>query len=295
MAATVDVQGGVNSRFEYHVVAIGAGGQKWVIDRGAIKLSDRDGIGSDKAPIDPSSHPEDWDVLTRKFLRSTWRTNRAGREMKLKFLVVDTGGEDGVTHNAYAWYRRLRRLGLHDRVILYKGGSEKKAPIIKESLVGGGAAGEKGDVPLLVCNPNLLSDMVSADLRREVPGPGYIHLPAPKHPTLNPEGWVTQAVFDELEAEVRNPDGTWTQVKKRNEWHDLFRMLYAGMLRRKLDRITDWNNVPPWLAPLDQNSEIIYAEDRRAMQEDPVTPPQSEDYRPLVPRTRPRRHAAPVL
>jgi len=295
LAAAIDVQGGVNSRFEYHIVAIGAGNQKWVIDRGAIKLSDRDGIGTDKAPIDPASHPEDWDVLTRKFLRSTWRTNRAGREMKLKFIVVDTGGEDGVTHNAYAWYRRLRRLGLHDRVILYKGGSEKKAPIIKESLVGGGAAGEKGDIPLLVCNPNLLSDMVSADLHREMPGPGYIHLPAPKHPTLNPEGWVTQAVFDELEAEVRNPDGTWTQVKKRNEWHDLFRMLYAGMLRRKMDRITDWNTVPSWLAPLDQNSEIIYAEDRRAMQDDPVTPPQSEDYRPLAPRTRPRRHAAPVF
>ena len=295
LSGSVDVQGGVNARFEYHVVAIGAGRRRQVIDRGEIKLSKREGMGSDMAPIDPASYPEDWDTLTERLIKGTWRTSRPGHEMRLKFLVVDTGGEDGVTHNAYAWWRRLRKLGMHNRVVLYKGGSDKKAPAIRESMVGARRAGEKGDVPLLNCNPNLLSDMVYADLRRPTPGPGYIHLPAPKHPTLNPDGWVSQAVFDELESEVRNPDGTYTQVKKRNEWHDLFRMQFAGELRFKIDKITDWNNVPPWLAPLGENSEIIFAEDRRQMQADPVVLPESPSLQVRRPNTRPRRSAAPSL
>jgi phage terminase large subunit GpA-like protein len=295
LGGSVDVQGGQNARFEYHIVAIGANNERQVIDRGAIKLSDRDGMGTDKAPVDPASHAEDWDVLTRRLLQGTWRTNRPGYEMRLKFLVVDTGGEDGVTHNAYAWWRRLRRIGLHDRVVLYKGGTDKKAPVIRETAVGARRQGEKGDIPLLLCNPNLLSDAVYADLKRTEPGPGYIHLPAPRHPTLNPDGWVTQAVFDELEAETRNPDGTWTKVRKRNEWFDLFRMLRAGELRFGLDKVRDWNVVPPWLAPLAQNSEIMYAEDRRAMQADPVALPPSADVRVARPPTRARRSTAPAF
>ena len=296
LCASIDVQGGVNSRFEGQIVAIGARGEKWVIDRFDIRLSDREGMGADKAPIDPASHAEDWDVLTRRLFRSTWRTSRLGYEMKLKFAVVDTGGEDGVTHNAYAWYRRLRKLGLADRVILYKGASTPNAPIIKESMVGKVREGDnKGDIPLLICNPNLLSDMVFADLKRPSPGPGYIHLPMPRHPSLNPDGWVSQSVFDELEAEVRGADGKWTQVRKRNEWFDLMRMVYAGMLYKRIDKIMDWNNVPPWLAPLSSNTEVIFAEDRRAMQDDPVTVSESTEFRLLRPRTRARRHAAPVL
>jgi len=293
LTASVDVQGGQNARFEFTIVAVGANLERHVIDRGDIKLSDRDGIGTDKAPIDPASHPEDWDVLTRRLLLATWRTNRPGYEMRLKFAVVDTGGEDGVSHNAYAWWRRLRRLGLHDRVVLYKGGTDKKAPPIRETMVGARRQGEKGDIPLLLCNPNLLSDMVYADLKRSEPGPGYIHLPAPRHPTLNPSGWVSQAVFDELEAETRNPDGTWTKVRKRNEWFDLFRMLRAGELRFGLDKVRDWNNVPPWLAPLAQNSEIMFAEDRRALQADPVVMPPSPELQLRRPATRARRHSAP--
>lgn len=291
LMASVDVQGGINARFEYQIVAVGPGRERQVIDRDVIRLSKREGIGQDLAPVDPASYPEDWDVLTDKLLMSTWRTNRPGYEMRLKLLVVDTGGEDGVTHAAYAWFRRLRKLGLHGRVALYKGGSDKKAPVIRESLVGARRAGEKGDIPLLHCNPNLLSDMFYADLRRQSKGPGYIHLPAPKHPSLNPTGWVSQAVWDELEAEVRNADGTYTQVKKRNEWHDLFRMQIAGELRLKLDKVQDWNNVPDWLKPLSANSELMYSEDRRAMREDVERVVQSQ---PVVrPTTRPRRFTAP--
>lgn len=225
IVAAVDVQGGVNSRFVVQVHAIGPGMEQWLVDRFEIKWSQREGMGTEFAPLDPAAYPEDWDTLTEQLLLATWRTPIIGVEMKLKLLGVDTGGEDGVTENAYAWFRRVRKLGLAKRVMLYKGGSSPGAPIIKESMVGKRSARGKGDVPLMICNPNLLSDAVSSGLKRQSGGAGYIHFPAPKHLTQNPNGWLSQAFFDELSSEVRDKNGTWRQIRKRNETFDLCRMI----------------------------------------------------------------------
>jgi phage terminase large subunit GpA-like protein len=267
LVASVDVQGGATSRFVVQVHAVGAHMEQWLVDRFEIRESKREGMGGRFAPIDPAGYPEDWDVLTDKLLNATWRTPTEGLEMRLKLLIVDSGGEDGVSHNAYAWYRRLRREGLHKRVMLYKGSNQKTAPIIKETLVGKINNKGKADVPLHVCNPNLLADSVDSGLRRATPGPGFIHFPPPKHPKLNPDGWLPQAFFDELKAEVRQPNGVWKQVRKRNETFDLCKMVRAGLLVLKLDKIRDWSSVPSWLAPLDMNSEIVTVEDRRDMKE----------------------------
>lgn len=266
LMASVDVQGGVNSRFVVQIHAVGPFQEQQLVDRFEIKLSRREGMGQEFAPIDPASYPEDWDVLTEDLLRATWRTPTEGREIKLKLLVVDSGGEDGVSANAELWFRRVRLAGLGDRVRLYKGASSKTAPILKVSLIGKSTAKGKGDIPLLLCNPNLLSDAVAAGLKRQEAGPGYIHFPAPKHPTTNPNGWLPQSFFDELTAETRGKNGTWSQIRKRNETFDLCRMIRAGMLHLKLDKVKDWNKVPAWLAPLEQNSEVITAEARREMQ-----------------------------
>jgi phage terminase large subunit GpA-like protein len=228
-------------------------------------------MGEEFAPIDPASYPEDWDVLTDKVLNATWRTPIPGREIKVVKVTVDTGGEAGknadlnVTLNAYAWFRRVRALGMSGRVMLYKGASEPKAPLMKETWQGKRKLKDKGDVPVYMCNPNLLSDAVDAGLRRDSPGPNYIHFPPPRHPETNPDGWVTQAFFDELQAEVRGPNGTWQKMRKRNETFDLCRMIRAGALRLGLDKIKDWNVVPPHLAPLELNSMVVTVEDRREM------------------------------
>lgn len=296
LVASVDVQGGTNARFEIEVHAVGVEREQWLVDRFSIKDSARPGIGTEFAPIDPARYPEDWDVLTERLLRATWRTSDEDRELRLKMLVVDTGGEDGVTDNAYAWYRRLRQQRLHNRVTLYKGASTPNAPVIRESMVGKHTAKSKGDIPLLVCNPNLLSDIVSAGLKRGGPGPGYIHFPPPKHPVTNPNGWLPAAFFDELSAEVRQPNGTWAKVRARNESFDLCRMICAGLLRLGLDKIRDWNKVPPWLAPLHLNSEIVSRSDRRAMQENkPVAPTAPAEVRVLRRVSRPRRRSVAAL
>lgn len=265
VAASVDVQGGVNSRFVVQVHAVGPHMEQALVDRFEIKKSMREGMGDEFAPIDPASYPEDWDVLTEKLLRATWRTPEEGREIRLKVLVVDTGGEDGVTDKAYAWYRRIRRLGMASRVRLYKGASTPNAPIIKESKVGARGGKTKPDIPLLVCNPNLLSDAVDAGLRRDTPGPGFIHFPPARHPTQNPNGWLAPSFFDELKAEVRTASGVWSQVRKRNESFDLCRMIRAGLLSLGLDKVADWSVVPAWLAPLEINSEVVTSDDRREM------------------------------
>lgn len=262
LVATVDIQGGVGSRFVVQVHAVGPHREKWLVDRYNITDSEREGVGGGFAPIDPAAYAEDWDVLTEKVLRSTYRTHVEGQELRVRLTVVDTGGEDGVTERAYAWYRRLRRLGIANRVMLVKGqGRNAKAvmPLIKESLVGNRNPKEKGDIPLYLINSNQLKDIVANGLARQIPGPGYFHVPS----------WVPQAFFDELQSEVRNADGTWTQIRKRNESFDLLAYCEAGCMRLGADKI-NWDKPPEWARPLAENSERITRDDRRDLQKNEV-------------------------
>ena len=305
LLASVDVQGGTTSRFVVQIHAVGPHMEQWLVDRFELKHSMREGMGGDFAPLDPAAYPEDWDVLTEKLLRATWRTPEEGREIKLRRIIVDTGGEDGVTHNAYAWFRRLRAERMAHRVVLYKGASEPKAPVIKETMVGKRHAKSKPDVPLYVCNPNLLADAVDSGLRRGKAGPNFIHFPPPKHPTANPDGWLPQSFFDELKSEVRQANGTWKQIRKRNETFDLCKMIRALMLVMGLDKIKDWDVVPAWLAPLSLNSEVISAEERREMKDNERVasaavdepPPRTQDVRILQHRAKKIRRsvASPYL
>ncbi len=267
LAASVDVQGGQNARFVVQVHAIGPHLEQWPVDRYAITESNREGVDGEKAPIDPANYPEDWNVLTDLVVKATYRLTEDGRELRIRMIAVDTGGEQGtrkgengsdggVTVNAYDWYRRLRREGYNSRVMLIKGASTKTAPLIRESWVGAKKKDEKGDIPLYLLNTNQLKDAVSASLKRETPGPGYMHIP----------GWLPASWFDELKAEVRNPDGTWTKVRKRNESFDLCAYIRAAILRLGGDKI-NWDAPPEWARPLAENPDVITSEQRRELQD----------------------------
>lgn len=267
LIASVDSQGGSTARFVVQVHAIGPHMEQWLVDRYTITKSKRPGMGEEFAPIDPASYAEDWDLLTERVVRATYRTSTEGREIRVRLTVVDTGGEgkkkdasqvkaEGVTEKAYAWFRRLRREGLAGRVMLVKGVSTKPDWMIKESMVGARNTREKGDIPLWLLNPNLLKDALSAGLKRGAPGPNYRHFPA----------WLPASFFDEMESEVRNEQGVWMQVRKRNEAWDLCVYIHAGCLRLGLDKVRDWEVVPGWLAPLAANTECLSRETRRAEQ-----------------------------
>jgi phage terminase large subunit GpA-like protein len=292
VVSSVDVQGGTTARFVVQVHAVGPHMEQQLVDRFEIRYSKREGSGADFAPIDPARYAEDWDVLTERVLLSTYRTPISDREIMTKVAVVDTGGEDGATAMAYAWFRRIRELGLAGRVMLYKGASEPKAPIMRQSRVGKRKAKDKGDIPLYICNPHLLSDGVASGLGRDTPGPGYIHFPRPKHPEKNPDGWVTQAFFDELGAEVRGHNGLWSKVRVRNETFDLCRMIRAGMLRLGLDKIKDWDQVPAWLQPLAHNELVITREDRREMKANEIVSEHIDETPQPALRVAPRRAPA---
>lgn len=273
LAAAVDVQGGANARFVVQVHAVGAHMEQWLVDRFAITESQRPGVGEQFAPLDPSSHPEDWDVLTEKVLLATYRTNDPNIEMRVKVVGVDTGGEgrkkaegipkaaqENVTNNAYAWARRVRRLGLSTRLRLLKGASTKADWHVRETKVGG-KHGE-GDLTLYLLEPNKFKDMVHAGLQRRVPGPGFYHFPQPA-----PKGWVPASFFDELKAEVRDENGVWRQIKKRNEAFDLCYYIRALCMMLGADKREFWQSPPPWARPHAENSEAVTPEARRVLKE----------------------------
>ena len=267
LLCSVDVQGGKKARFVVEVHAIGPHNEQVPIDRYAITESTRLDANGEPLPIQPAEYPEDWDVLTERVVKSTYRlAGEDGKELRLRRVFVDTGGEaakrdeeglSGVTEQAYEWYRRLRRIGEHARVVLGKGASTATAPVVKQSMVGGKRKGEEGDIPLTLVNPNILKDGVTTALKRRDPGPGYMHIPE----------WLPNAWFEELEAETRKPNGTWERIgKKPNETFDLcgyIRALYILLGCEKFD----WDHAPSWARPLDRNIDVISREERRQLQE----------------------------
>jgi phage terminase large subunit GpA-like protein len=265
LIASVDVQGGQNRRLVVTVKAFGPGMEGWIVDRKEIRESPR---GKKAAPvqIDPGAYPEDWDAITEQVVKATYRTSDPERELRVLLTVVDTGGEDGVTPNAYAWYRRVKKAGLGDRVMLIAGAAKKpEAPVLKAN-----ARDARGlpmrDVQLYHLDTDFFKDVISASLKRTEPGPGYMHFPK----------WLPQHVYEELAAEVRQANGKWKKLRARNEQLDLWVYVLAGCWKLQVHRI-DWNDPPAWARPLALNSESVSAEIRREMQAEKKAAAQDRD------------------
>lgn len=253
LVATADVQGGVNGRFVCEVRAFGLHLESWLVDRFSISTTTRNGVD---AQVDPASYPEDWDLLTEKLVNATYKTS-GPNEMRVYRMGVDTGGEAGVTHNAYAWYRKLRREGHSSRVMLVKGGSNKQEKPMTRGTARTNDGRPMKDMPIWLINTDYFKDIVAGSLRRRTPGPSYFH--APK--------WLPAAYFDELRAEVRDEKGKWKQMRKRNEALDLW--VYSLAICEALGfgpkgRLT-WDKPPDWAMPINNgNSELCSPGERRA-------------------------------
>ena len=273
IVAAVDVQGGHGARFIVQVHAVGEHLEQWLIDRYEITDSERAGPSGELARIDPASYPEDWDALTKRVVLGTYRIGD-GREMRVRMVAVDSGGEGGVTENAYAWFRSVRMMGNSHRVMLVKGASSKPRSVVVESMVGAKRAHMKPDIPLYLLGTDHLKDVVTGLLQRENHGPGFIHLPK----------WLSKSFFDELQAEYRDKSGKWKQIRKRNEALDLACYIRAACIRLGADRF-DWESLPPsmsWANPIDTNVDVISPESRREMQS------------AELPKTAPRRFSFPA-
>lgn len=253
LVATIDVQGGRNSRFVVQIVGYGQSGERWLIDRYNIKYSTRcddDGVAE---RINPAGYAEDWDLIISDVIHKAYKLDDdSGRRMPIQFTACDHGGEDGVSDNAYKFYRRLKTTGLHRRFFLVKGASSLNSKIINQTFpdnTNNSARKAKayGDVPLYLLQTNELKDRLSASLERDQAGPNYIHFP----------DWLGEWFYEELTAEVRN-NGKWTKisVRARNEAIDLFCYANAILLLKGYDKIK-WDSPPVWAKAWDENPNLI--------------------------------------
>jgi phage terminase large subunit GpA-like protein len=253
LIAVVDVQRG---RFVIEVHGFGVGLEEWIVDRYALKSSERLNDAGELEPLDPATYTEDWDRLVEKVLDRRYElADGSGRTMPVHFAMVDSGGEDGVTNRAYEFWRRQNKLGRGNRFRLLKGfkpdpKAKKPPPRVEETLPD--ARGRKdrkstaaADVPLILVNTLVIKDAVWGNVMRSVVGPGYVHFPK----------WLGGDYYAELTAESRTARGWEKPPGARNEAFDLAVYARAATILLGAEKI-NWDQPPLWAADWDKNPAI---------------------------------------
>jgi phage terminase large subunit GpA-like protein len=249
LVVTVDVQG---RYFDVQVTGFGVDFESWIVHREQISQSAEEG-----RLLDPGSYPEDWALLWPLLERGWPLADDPTREMTALCMAVDSGGAAGVTGNAYRFAATARQRGISDqRLILLKGAAvgAKRFALTKVDWQLDGKILAHG-LRLLLISTNEIKDDVAGALRRETPGPDYVHLPG----DLNDE-WFVQAT-----AEERDPKGKWAKRSSglRNEAFDHMCYARAAVLRPlwRWDRI-NWGSPPPWAQPHATSSKVRKIEER---------------------------------
>lgn len=207
LTAAVDVQG---NRFEVLVQAWGVGFESWVVDRFQILALD-DG----QTAINPGQYSEHWRVLLQQVI---WRRYPLATDPDTSAAItstaIDTGGAEGVTDNAFKFFYAAVRVGVPpDAITLIKGGNNPRARLLPAPTIDAKRKRSKTDpdAPLFVPNVNRFKSIVDVRLRRQQPGPAYVHLPA----------GLAAAHVEEITAEELR-DGLWHKKPGRaNETWDL--------------------------------------------------------------------------
>jgi phage terminase large subunit GpA-like protein len=268
LVACIDVQ---KNRFVVQVHGIAANGDIYVIDRFDIRKSMRIDPDGERFWVNPAAYPEDWKLLTNEVMLRTYPlADGSGRHMAIKFTVCDSGGKDGVTSNAYDFFRWLRRgeddevnedkeqgeyqwsPDLAGRFLLLKGASFPNAPrftiSFPDSQRKDRKAGARGEIPVGMVNPNILKDSLSNRLDRQEPG-GMIVFP----------DWLPDTFYIELTVEVRDSVKGWINPKRyRNESWDLLVYCLAALLAPGIafDSL-DFTDPPSWAEEWDVNDLVF--------------------------------------
>ncbi|OPJ90786.1 DNA packaging protein [Serratia marcescens] len=255
LVATVDVQGGKNRRFVVQVMGYGAHGERWLVDRYNIRQSMRFDKNGESLPVDPAAYLEDWDLLRTDVLDKCWPLDKdPSVKMPVLAMAVDSGGEDGVTGNAYEFWRKCRRDGVQKRVYLFKGDSQARSKLISKTFPdnterSNRRAQARGDVPLYLLQTNALKDRINNALLRGTPGANFVHFP----------DWIGEWFYDELTYEERSPDGKWKKPGRgANEAFDLMVYAQALVILRGYEKIK-WEKPPPWAEPFEYSTSPLPA------------------------------------
>lgn len=270
----VDCQAG---RFEWLARGFGVKGESWVIDAGVI-------LG------DPATSSDDWDKLLPLFERAWPLDDDSGRAMKARGMGFDSGGQAGVTLQAYlAWPRwrkdrKVRFLGKAQgrdvfTIMPMKGASGARAPRLLVTYPETSRKANKraggGNVPIAFFNPNDFKDDLAGQLGKADEGPLYIHVPAAfrSQQADEPHAW-----FEQLTAEVRDKKGRWDKKTSgaRNEALDLMVMSDVIAYLHGARRI-NWERPPTWADEWDRNAMVA-----AAPVEPDQTPPGEEKKAPAA-------------
>jgi len=253
LVATCDVQ---KNQWVVQVFGVGIGMDLWLIDRFSIRKSVRKDEDGDTLWVKPATNLEDWDLLVEQVIEKTYPlADGSGRRMQMKLVGCDSGGRAGVTSNAYAFWQKLRdeERGHHKRFVLIKGdhvvGSPRTRISYVDSAMGKGqTAVNRGEVPVLLLNVNVLKDRVNAMLDRKEAHGGLIHF----------ADWLPDEVYTELTVERRTSKG-WENLKGyRNESWDLFTYCVGICTNLRLEQF-DWSRPPRWADVWDKNDLVIAA------------------------------------
>lgn len=273
LVATVDTQ---KNRWVVQVHGIGAGGDIWVIDRFEIKKSNRKDEDGERLWVKPGAYKEDWKLLVPEVMKKTYPlADGSGRRMAIKQTICDSGGREGVTEAAYAFYRWLRRYepgyedgkegatpeddalwepGLAARFMLLKGEPKEDVPRVRigypDSQRKDRNAGARGEIPVLFINVNMLKDTLNMLLDRTEPRGGRINFPS----------WLPSSFYTELCVEVKDNKGRWTNPKSyRNESWDLLVYCLATLLMPNImAEYIDWDDPEQsWAREWDQNDLVF--------------------------------------
>lgn len=263
LVATVDVQ---KNRFEVQVLGFGKNNAMTIIDRFRIAKSNRLDDDDERKPLDPASHPEDWDLLIEKVLLKTYPLlDDSGRHMSVKMVGCDSGGKAGVTTNAYDFYRRLRDsdgidfpAGLHRRFQLLKGASTRTAPRVQITYPDSDRkdrhAGARGEIPVLMMNGEQLKDQLNNMLGREPD----VNDKGATAATVTFPNWLEDWFWNEMVAETKTDKGWENLNKLRNEAWDLcFYGLALCLMKEIRWEKMDWDEPPSWAMEWDENSLVF--------------------------------------
>lgn len=231
--------------------------------------------------MDPSRYPMDWDCLF-DLLERRYEVDGTGYRLKPAFVVVDSAGQPGVTQNAYKWWRRARKRGLGQRMMLVRGNHVKRG-LVEEQRRAYVAFPERStengkkaqlDVPVIWVGTDTLKDEISAALTRDDIGEG----------SYNVLDRLDPRVFEELAAERRTDKG-WEKRPGviRNEALDLAVYGKAVVLVKGGEKI-DWALPPDWARTMPENVHAERIEGFERSQ--PVAPVQ-----PTPPAEPPRRES----
>lgn len=235
VTAAVDVQAG---RFVVQVEAWQHNLERVVIDRFDLVNPPATAPRPEGRRIDPARYAEDWLALDGIGGKAY---PVAGQEYGLRPVAVmmDMGGEAGVTSRAYSYWRRMR-LRAPNQYHIVRGTGRKDAPRIKVAAPESAARGKKHaakDVQIIWVHGDTLKGEVAAALSREDNGASKLHL----------SRFAPPEIYGEYAAERLTKDG-WRKRPgmTRNEALDLSVYNLAGAIAIGAEKIAEAPTVPTW-------------------------------------------------